>query len=51
MNAEVISFILLILVTPVLSPVGTMLLGGAGLPWAVNFWVRVWVLYVAPSIS
>jgi len=47
--ASVIMFVLLMLATPVLSPACAIVFGGAGLGLSVQFWLGVWLLYVAPD--
>ena len=47
--ATIILFVLLMLATPVLSPACAIVFGGAGLGLSVQFWLGVWLLYVAPD--
>ena len=47
--ASVILFVSLMLATPVLSPACAIVFGGAGLGLSVQFWLGVWLLYVAPD--
>jgi hypothetical protein len=47
--ASVILFVLLMLATPVLSPACAIVFGGAGFGLSAQFWLGVWLLYVAPD--